>query len=198
MGHLRDAGPEGQAWPQRARCHVDTAIRVRTVHPVSGVVMAGARTGVWGVCVLAAVLVACGGGGSSGGGAGGGSNPPTQPPPPANRLPQFTSAAAASVAENTAGTFHTATATDADNDALTNVHPVWRRGSRQLPRHLQRCALVRGAGGFRSAGRQQPRQRLPTRTVRQRWQGQRHPGIHGDGDQCFGRCFPRTAGGDQP
>ena len=81
--------------------------------------MAGARTGVWGVCVLAAVLVACGGGGSSGGGAGGGSNPPTQPPPPANRLPQFTSAAAASVAENTAGTFHTATATDADNDALT-------------------------------------------------------------------------------
>ena len=81
--------------------------------------MAGARTGVWCVCVLAAVLVACGGGGSSGGGAGGGNNPPTQPQPPANRLPQFTSAAAVSVAENTAGTFHTATATDADNDALT-------------------------------------------------------------------------------
>lgn len=81
--------------------------------------MAGARTGVWMAGVLAAVLVACGGGGSSGGGAGGGNNPPTQPQPPANRLPQFTSAAAVSVAENTAGTFHTATATDADSDALT-------------------------------------------------------------------------------
>ena len=73
--------------------------------------------------VLLAAIVGCGGGGS---GSGGGSTPlppPVTPPPvtpPANQLPRFTSAAAVSIPENTAGVFHTATATDADSsDTLT-------------------------------------------------------------------------------
>ena len=55
---------------------------------------------------LALAVVGCGGGGSS----------DTQP---ANFPPSFTSATSASVAENTAGTFYTATASDSNNDALT-------------------------------------------------------------------------------
>ena len=56
---------------------------------------------------LAALLLAgCGGGGT------------TAPEPP-NRAPSFTSAAAVSVPENSAGTVYTATATDADSDPLT-------------------------------------------------------------------------------
>ncbi|HZV38667.1 MAG TPA: PQQ-dependent sugar dehydrogenase [Pseudoxanthomonas sp.] len=65
------------------------------------------------VGMMALLLAACGGGGGGGGSGGGG---PT--PPPANRAPVFTSATTASVAENTAGTFYTATATDADGNAL--------------------------------------------------------------------------------
>lgn len=58
---------------------------------------------------LMVTLAACGGGGG-----GGGSTPPS-----ANRLPVFTSSATVRVAENTAGVFHTATASDADGNALT-------------------------------------------------------------------------------
>ena len=49
----------------------------------------------------------CGGGGS------------TSPTPAVNRAPAFTSAATASAAENTNGTFYTATASDADGDPIT-------------------------------------------------------------------------------
>lgn len=62
--------------------------------------------------LLALSMAACGGGS---GGKGGGTNPP----PPTNRAPVFTSAATASVAENTAGAFYTAMATDADGNTLT-------------------------------------------------------------------------------
>ena len=51
------------------------------------------------------LLAACSGGGGGGGGG--------------NSAPAFTSAATATVAENTAGTAYTATATDADGDAVT-------------------------------------------------------------------------------
>jgi glucose/arabinose dehydrogenase len=61
---------------------------------------------------LAGALAGCGGGG-------GGAPPPPPPPPAVNRAPAFTSAAAASVPENSAGIVYTATATDPDNDALT-------------------------------------------------------------------------------
>lgn len=44
---------------------------------------------------------------------------PTPTPPPANRAPVFTSAATASIPENISGTIYTATATDADGNALT-------------------------------------------------------------------------------
>jgi len=64
------------------------------------------RTILLGAMMLA--LTSCGGGGESG---------PT--PPPANRSPQFTSAAAASVPENSTGPAYTATATDADGDAIS-------------------------------------------------------------------------------
>jgi len=60
-------------------------------------------------CFAAAASLAlsgCGGGGS-------GSSPQV------NAAPQFTSAASASVVENTSGSFYTATATDANGDALT-------------------------------------------------------------------------------
>lgn len=52
---------------------------------------------------------------------GGASTPtPTPPPPgPGNRAPVFTSAAAATIAENSGGTVYMATATDADGNALT-------------------------------------------------------------------------------
>jgi len=59
-------------------------------------------------------LAACGGDGSSSGGG------VIVPPPVAtNSPPVFTSAAAASVAENSTGPFYTATATDADGNAIT-------------------------------------------------------------------------------
>lgn len=53
--------------------------------------------------------------GSCGGGGGGGGNPPA----PGNQAPSFTSANSVSVAENTAGTVYTATATDPDGNPLT-------------------------------------------------------------------------------
>lgn len=62
---------------------------------------------------LLALLLATSG---CGGGSGGGSAPP---PSQGNRAPVFTSATAASVAEGQTGTVYTATATDADNNALT-------------------------------------------------------------------------------
>ena len=69
------------------------------------------RTGPAGIALLLAFAVAaCGGGGGGGGG---------RTPSPANQAPSFTSAASASVLENTAGTFHTATASDPNGDALT-------------------------------------------------------------------------------
>ncbi len=64
-----------------------------------------------GTCVagaMALTLVSCGGGD--------GAAPTT--PPTANRSPQFTSATSTSVTENSAGSFYTATATDADGDAI--------------------------------------------------------------------------------
>ncbi len=76
----------------------------------------------WGLMsfLLMLAIVGCGGGsgsngsgGNNGGGGGGGT------PPPANQPPRFTSAASVTVAENTAGVFYTATATDPDGDALT-------------------------------------------------------------------------------
>ncbi|MBP3984161.1 cadherin repeat domain-containing protein [Pseudoxanthomonas helianthi] len=72
------------------------------------------------ISCLVVALAGCGGGGggSSGGGAGGGSGGGGTPPP-SNRTPVFTSAATASVAENTAGAYYTAVATDADGDALS-------------------------------------------------------------------------------
>jgi glucose/arabinose dehydrogenase len=57
--------------------------------------------------VAALLLAGCGGGGSG------------TAPPPANRPPSFTSAAAVSVAENSAGTVYTAAATDPDGDPLS-------------------------------------------------------------------------------
>ncbi|HZV38665.1 MAG TPA: PQQ-dependent sugar dehydrogenase [Pseudoxanthomonas sp.] len=67
-----------------------------------------------GVVVSLALMVAgCGGGGSGGNGGGG------TPPPMSNRAPVFTAPGTATVAENTAGVFYTATATDADGNALT-------------------------------------------------------------------------------
>lgn len=50
---------------------------------------------------------------------GGGSSPGASPPPTANQAPKFTSASNVSVAENTAGIFYQAAATDADGDPLT-------------------------------------------------------------------------------
>ena len=56
---------------------------------------------------------------ASGCGGGGGGTPPPPPPPPANNPPAITSPAAANVAENSAGTIYTATATDPDGNPLT-------------------------------------------------------------------------------
>lgn len=65
------------------------------------------------VTILAAVLTACGGGGGS----------PravvTPPPTPANRPPVFTSGATATVPEDTASVFYTATASDPDGNPIT-------------------------------------------------------------------------------
>jgi hypothetical protein len=58
------------------------------------------------------VLAGCGGGGS-------GPAPTPTPTPPANAAPVFTSATTANVVTGTGGTAYVATATDADNDALT-------------------------------------------------------------------------------
>src|SRR5689334_11413455 len=66
------------------------------------------RTGAFAVLLL--VLSACGGGGGGGG---------SRIPVPMNRPPVFTSTSSATVPENTAGAFYTATATDADGNALT-------------------------------------------------------------------------------
>lgn len=49
---------------------------------------------------------------------GGDDGDPTPPPPAANRSPQFTSTSATSVTENSAISFYTAAATDADGDAV--------------------------------------------------------------------------------
>mgnify|MGYP003577109296 CR=1 FL=1 len=59
---------------------------------------------------VALALAGCAGGGGGGGG---------PPPPPANSAPAFTSAGTANVPENSGGTIYTATASDADGDALT-------------------------------------------------------------------------------
>ncbi len=58
---------------------------------------------------LCVALAGCGSGGSDGGGGSGGSS---------NHAPVFTSGGSVSVAENVTGTIYTATATDADNNAL--------------------------------------------------------------------------------
>ncbi|MBV7266422.1 cadherin repeat domain-containing protein [Erythrobacter ani] len=61
---------------------------------------------------ISLMLGACGGGGSS-------SPSPTPTPTPVATAPTFTSSSAASVVENTDGTFYTATASDPQNDPLT-------------------------------------------------------------------------------
>lgn len=64
----------------------------------------------YGIWIVAATTLALGGcGGSS----------PAPTPTPTNSPPSFTSATAASVVENTAGTFYSATASDANGDTLT-------------------------------------------------------------------------------
>ncbi|MDP4604999.1 MAG: cadherin repeat domain-containing protein, partial [Erythrobacter sp.] len=60
---------------------------------------------------MALALTSCGGGN---GGSGTGSTPPT-----ANQAPQFNSASAVSVLENSSGPFYKATATDSDGDAVS-------------------------------------------------------------------------------
>lgn len=60
---------------------------------------------------LALTLAGCGGGAGSGGGGGGGGG--------TNASPMFTSAAMATIVENTAGSFYTATATDPEASAVT-------------------------------------------------------------------------------
>ncbi|MES2288541.1 MAG: PQQ-dependent sugar dehydrogenase [Pseudomonadota bacterium] len=67
------------------------------------------RLNIWLTSSLAIALASCGGSDSAA--------PPVTPP--TNRAPVFTSAATASVPENTTGTVYTATATDADGNAVT-------------------------------------------------------------------------------
>lgn len=62
--------------------------------------------------MLAVVIAACGGGGGGNGGS-------STPPPMGNRAPAFTSLGAVSVQEETAGVFHTVTASDPDGNPLT-------------------------------------------------------------------------------
>lgn len=59
-----------------------------------------------------ALLASCGGGGGSNSGGSGGTTPPV------STAPRFTSSTTASVIENTADSFYTATATDPQNDAI--------------------------------------------------------------------------------
>ena len=66
------------------------------------------RSAFRGLALALLILSGCGGGGDD-----------TPAPPPANRPPSFTSPATAHVAENVGGTFYTATAADADGNALT-------------------------------------------------------------------------------
>ena len=72
-------------------------------------------------CCISVAIASCGGGGSGGnsGGSGNGNGGGGNPTPTPNRAPVFTSAASVNVAENTGGTFYTATATDADGDSLS-------------------------------------------------------------------------------
>ena len=63
-----------------------------------------------GIAFLVVLLAACPGSGSSGGGV---------TVTVGNRAPMFTSPAAVSVAEDTAGVFYTATASDPDGNAVT-------------------------------------------------------------------------------
>ncbi|MGO4223400.1 PQQ-dependent sugar dehydrogenase [Lysobacter sp. TAF61] len=65
------------------------------------------------VAALTAALAACGGGGGRPRGS------VSPPPSPANRPPVFTSGATATVPEDTAAVFYTATATDPDGNAIT-------------------------------------------------------------------------------
>ena len=74
------------------------------------------RTDGWLALAGTLALAACGGGGS---GTPAPMPTPTPTPTPANRAPVFTSATSISVAENSAGTIYTATASDADGNALT-------------------------------------------------------------------------------
>lgn len=60
------------------------------------------------LAVIAFSLTSCGGGGGTG-----------SAPPAANRAPQFSSAGAVSVPENSSGSFYRATATDSDGDAVS-------------------------------------------------------------------------------
>src|SRR6185503_6876995 len=62
------------------------------------------------ILVLAGLLAGCGGDGGGGG---------MGPPPMGNNPPAITSPATATVAENSAGAFYTATATDPDGNPLT-------------------------------------------------------------------------------
>lgn len=75
---------------------------------LSGRVVLHALTGL----IVAAALIGCGGGGRRGG-------QPAPGTPPANRAPVFTSVGTATVPEDTMGVFYTATASDADGNALT-------------------------------------------------------------------------------
>ncbi len=79
------------------------------------------RSHPWLAVAGALAIAGCGGGGSGGTPA---PTPtpapsPTPTPTPANQAPVFTSAASASVPENSSGTIYTATASDADGNALT-------------------------------------------------------------------------------
>ena len=69
------------------------------------------RFGLGIAALLVSALPGCGGGGGRDGG--------STPPPTANQPPAFTSSGTATVPENTAGIFHTATATDPDGDTLS-------------------------------------------------------------------------------
>lgn len=63
------------------------------------------------LATLGASIAGCGGGGSA--------PTPTPTSPPTNRAPQFSSSDAATIAENSAGVFYTASANDPDGDPLT-------------------------------------------------------------------------------
>lgn len=75
-----------------------------------------AASSCWGGCAAVLLVLALGG---CGGGRGGGRGQTSPAPPAQNRPPVFTSIATATVRENTAGVFYTASATDPDGNALT-------------------------------------------------------------------------------